>query len=70
VWWNEGQGGFRRSVWSFRYGNRHALAIGDFDGDGRPDVFAGAYSEAHRAWLNMGNGLFRPAVGWSGWYTP
>ena len=64
IWWNDGQGAFSRSNQRFRYSDRHALAIGDFNGDGYPDIFAGAYSEAHSVWFNRGNGTFRQRIRW------
>jgi len=59
IWWNDGQGSFSRSNQRFRYSDRHALAVGDFNGDGYPDIFAGAYSAAHSVWFNQGDGTFR-----------
>jgi hypothetical protein len=32
----------------FRFSNRHGLAIEDFNGDGRPDIFAAEYSSDYR----------------------
>jgi len=61
VWWNDGQAAFTRSSQRFRYSNQHGLAIGDFNGDGRPDVFAAAYSRDYRLWLNQGDGTFQAA---------
>ena len=61
IWWNDEQAAF---VWSdrrFRYSKQHGLAIGDFNGDGQPDIFAAAYSEDCRVWLNQGDGTFRSA---------
>jgi hypothetical protein len=59
VWWNDGQAAFTRSSQRFRYSKRHGLAIGDFNGDGRPDIFAAAYSEDCRVWFNQGDGIFQ-----------
>jgi hypothetical protein len=61
VWWNDGQGAFTRSNQRFSYSNRHGFAIGDFDGDGWPDIFAGDYSRAYRVWINQQDGTFRVA---------
>jgi hypothetical protein len=59
VWWNDGWAAFTRSNQRFRYSRRHGLAVGDFNGDGRPDVFAAAYSRDYRVWYNLGKGSFR-----------
>jgi hypothetical protein len=62
LWWNDGQAAFTRSSQRFHYSNRHALAIEDFNGDGRPDVFAAEYSRDYRVWFNQGDGTFRTAA--------
>jgi hypothetical protein len=62
IWWNDGQAAFARSSQRFRYSKRHGLAIGDFNGDGRPDIFAAAYSSDSRVWFNQGDGTFRTAA--------
>jgi len=61
IWWNDGQTAFTRSSQRFRYSKRHGLAIGDFNGDGQPDVFAAAYSTDYRVWFNQGDGTFQTA---------
>jgi hypothetical protein len=61
IWWNDGQPAFTRSGQRFRYSRRHGLAIGDFNGDGRPDIFAAEYSRDYRVWFNQGDGTFRAA---------
>jgi len=33
IWWNDGQGSFSRSNRQFRYSDRYALAMGDFNRD-------------------------------------
>jgi len=62
IWWNDGQAAFTRSSQRFRYSKRHGLAVGDFNGDGRPDIFAAAYSSDSRVWFNQGDGTFRTAA--------
>ena len=59
IWWNDGQAAFTRSSQRFRYSRRHGLAIEDFNGDGRPDIFAAEYSRDYRVWFNQGDGTFR-----------
>jgi hypothetical protein len=59
LWWNDGQAAFSQSDRRFRYNNRHGLAVADFNGDGRPDIFAAEYDTHFRVWLNQGDGTFR-----------
>ncbi|MDY7077499.1 MAG: VCBS repeat-containing protein [Chloroflexota bacterium] len=59
IWWNDGQAAFTQSSQRFRYSKKHGLAIGDFNSDGQPDIFAGAHSEAYSVWFNQGDGTFR-----------
>jgi hypothetical protein len=59
IWWNDGQAGFAQGQQRFRYTKRHGVAIGDFNGDGWPDIFAAAYDSDYRVWFNRGNGTFR-----------
>ena len=59
IWWNDGLGVFSRSDQRFHYSERHGLAVGDFNGDGFPDAFAGAGSDSYSAWFNRGDGTFR-----------
>jgi len=59
IWWNNGAGGFTRGDQRFRTSRRDGLAVGDFDGDGRPDIFAAAYDDDYRVWFNQGDGMFR-----------
>jgi hypothetical protein len=61
VWWNDGLGTFTHSDQRFYYSNRHGFAIGDFDGDGWPDIFAGDYSSSYKLWINQRDGNFRTA---------
>jgi len=60
IWRNDGQGNFTRTNQRFHYSERHGLAVDDFNTDGFPDIFAGAYTWFYRVWLNQGDGTFRP----------
>jgi hypothetical protein len=59
IWWNDGQAVFTRDRQRFHYTKRHGLAIGDFNGDGRPDIFAAAYDTDYNVWFNQGDGIFQ-----------
>ncbi|MCW5845401.1 MAG: VCBS repeat-containing protein [Caldilinea sp.] len=48
IWYNDGSGAFTVSAPPFAYSVRHALAVGDLDGDGAPDLFAAAYDDDAR----------------------
>ena len=61
IWWNDGQSSFTRSNQRFGYTQRHGSAIGDFNGDDRPDIFIAEYYKTHTLWLNQGDGKFRAA---------
>jgi hypothetical protein len=61
IWWNDGQAAFTQSRQRFRYSKRHGLAVGDFNGDGQPDIFAAEYSKDYRVWFNQGDGTFQTA---------
>lgn len=58
IWTNDGKGEFTRSNQTFRYSHRHAVAVGDFTGNGYPDVFANSYQKTYRVWVNNGDGTF------------
>ncbi|MEJ2747995.1 MAG: VCBS repeat-containing protein [Anaerolineae bacterium] len=58
IWWNDGLALFTKSRQRFHYTRRYGLAVGDFNGDGRTDIFAAAYSDNYHIWFNQGNGTF------------
>ena len=45
------------------------LAVGDYDNDGRPDLYVTGYG-AHQLWHNQGDGTFRDATGRAGLDPP
>lgn len=59
IWWNDGQAGYHDSGQRLRYTERHGLAVGDFNDDGYPDVFAAASDTEFHLWLNQGDGRLR-----------
>lgn len=58
LWRNDGQGLFTAGEQRFSYSRRHALAIGDLDEGGLPDIIAAAYTDDYRIWYNQGDGAF------------
>lgn len=58
VLWNVGKGEFNPSRQRFRYSQRHGFTLGDFDGNGWIDIFAGEYSNDYVVWFNHGDGTF------------
>jgi len=59
IWWNEGLASFTESRQHFNYSKRYGLAVGDFNGDGRTDIFAAAYADNYHVWFNQGDGIFQ-----------
>jgi len=62
IWWNDGHGKFTKSNQRFRFTDRHALAIADFNNDTLPDIFAAEYSNNYRIWYNQGDGTFHSTL--------
>jgi hypothetical protein len=63
LWWNDGWGGFQPFGAPLTYTSRHALAAGDFNGDGEPDVFAATQAGSYTLWLSQGDGTFQENSG-------
>jgi hypothetical protein len=60
IWINDGSGELSRTNQTFRYSHRHAIAVGDFIGNGLPDVFTNSYQKIYRVWINHGGWNLRP----------
>jgi hypothetical protein len=58
IWWNDGQGDFRRSDLRFDYREDTGVAVADFDGDGDQDIFIGRDEDDYQVWWNGGQGVF------------
>ena len=59
AWRNDGSGNFTPMGPPLRYPEHYGLALGDFNADGRADVFAGGGGEEYQVWVNQGDGRFR-----------
>lgn len=60
VWWNDGSGHFTQGDQRIRYQPNAALAVGDVNDDGLPDIVCGALDKV-TVWLNDGAVRFRMA---------
>jgi len=58
IWWNDGQGEFRRSDVGFEYREDTGVAVADFDRDGDQDIFTGRNEPDYQLWWNDGQGVF------------
>jgi hypothetical protein len=59
IWWNDGQGEFRRSELVFPYREDASIAVADFDGDGDQDIFIGRNQDDYQVWFNDGKRSFK-----------
>ena len=57
VWLNDGLAGFTAGQ-ELSFKGQHALALGDLDGDGHMDIFAGSVTHDILVWFNDGEGRF------------
>jgi hypothetical protein len=57
VWLNDGQANFSTGA-RIRFEPQHALAVGDLNQDGYPDIFAGSVNHGILIWLNDGQAGF------------
>ena len=57
IWLNDGAARFTVGQ-QFTFKAQHALALGDLNGDGRVDVFAGSVDHGILIWFNDGSGKF------------
>lgn len=58
IWWNDGQGQFRRSDERYEYREDTGVAVADLDGDGDQDIFVGRNEDDYQVWWNDGTGVF------------
>ncbi len=59
LWWNDGQGRFTRAAQTIPCSEQQDLTIGDFNGDGRQDIFVARYDKQSIVWFNDGQGNFK-----------
>jgi hypothetical protein len=57
VWLNDGQANFSTGA-RIKFKPQHALAVGDLNNDGAPDIFAGSVNHGILIWLNDGQAGF------------
>ncbi len=60
LWWNDGGGRFTQASRSFPAREDENLTVGDFNNDGRQDIFIAQYDQTARLWWNRGGGTFSP----------
>jgi hypothetical protein len=60
LWLNDGNGSFSKSRQRIAHSKATAYDLGDLDGDGDLDIFAGWYENGYAVWWNDGEGRFSP----------
>jgi len=56
-WLNDGQGNFSDNGQPITHFKADAFDLGDLDGDGYPDLFAGWFERGNTVWRNLGAGI-------------
>jgi hypothetical protein len=60
IWLNDGEGNFTNSGQRISHPKAQAFAVGDLNGDGLADIFAGWFETGYAIWWNQGDGKFAP----------
>ena len=63
-WLNDGQGNFSDSGQPITHFKADAFDLGDLDGDGYLDLFAGWFESGYTVWRNLGAGILFGQPGW------
>lgn len=58
LWWNNDQAVCQRAAQSIPCSENQDLTVGDFNGDGKEDIFVAEYDKASQVWFNVESGGF------------